>query len=226
MNVTASVADGLTELVLAGSGIEVAEDERAGDVRFAWGTAEREDARLVWVPRPALGPAGARLVAPAGESLWRRAPWPAADALFDLDPPGDPSVLVLDDRLAEEAATSLEGRRLPVTRAPRLTRAALEAAAIVVFAGEQGDSLPGEVPSILASGRVLVMTPRTPSFGFRPGVDHCSGETPVMLAELAGSVLRHWDAFESMRVHARIAAERHRASRVLSDLAVDLELGL
>jgi len=224
MTLTASAGEGLTELVLAGSGI--AEDERAGDIRFAWDAGDRHDVPLVWVPRPPERNADARLVAPAGDRLWRRAPWPAADALFDLDAPADRSVLVLDDGLADEVARSLEGRRLPVTRAARLTRPALEAAAIVVFAGEKGDSLPGEVPSILASGRVLVMTPRTPGLGFRPGLDHCSGETPVMLAELAGSVLRHWDAFESMRVHARIAAERHRASRVLRDLAVDLELGL
>jgi hypothetical protein len=46
------------------------------------------------------------------------------------------------------------------------------------------------------------------------------------VVDLTTSVFRHWDAFAAVRVHGRIAAERHRASRVLADLRVDLELGL
>jgi hypothetical protein len=70
------------------------------------------------------------------------------------------------------------------------------------------------------------MTPTNPAFGLRPGIDHCQARTPEALADIAEGTLRHWDAFRAMRVHARIAAERHRTSRVLGDLMVDLELDL
>ena len=46
------------------------------------------------------------LVAPDGDGLWRRAPWPAADTLFELSPPVDaaPVLMVGDDGTLARAA--------------------------------------------------------------------------------------------------------------------------
>ena len=60
---------------------------------------------LRWLDRPPRpdDPAAERLIAPAGEGLWRLAPWPAADALFELPPPvGERAVVTGADAAARE----------------------------------------------------------------------------------------------------------------------------
>jgi hypothetical protein len=218
-------ADDVAALVFAGSGLPVSAPSDA-DVRFEWEMSASASAGVLWVARAAEGHSGARVIAPSGDGLWRQAPWPAADTLFDLGPPTGGGAVVIGDESATEVASMLDARGVVATRAPRLSPRELESASVVVLAGEPGEPLPGEVPAVLAAGRVLATSPRSLTFGFRPGIDHCCGETPAALADLTESVLRYWDAFGSMRTHGRIAAARHRSSRVLRDLATDLELGL
>ncbi len=225
MSAVFSAPPEVEELVLAGCELAYTGDISAR-IRFAWDGSADSEAEVLWVARPATAAGEARLIGPSGEGLWRHAPWPAADALFELGAPSGHRALVLADGLADEVEAALESAGVEVITATRLSRAALESAAVVVLAGDPGAPLPGEVPAVLASGRVLVMTPRASSFGFRPGVDHCQEKSPKALADLTEAVLRHWDAFGGMRTHARIAAARHRASQVLRNLIADLELDL
>ena len=225
MTLTVGGADDVAALVFAGSGLPVAAPSDA-DVRFEWDLSATAHTGVLWVAHAAERHSGTRVIAPSGDGLWRRAPWPVADTLFDLDPPTREHALVIGGEPAKEVAGMLEAHGVAVTRAARLTAGELESASVVVLAGGPDEVLPGEAPAVLAAGRVLATSPRSVLFGFRPGIDHCCGETPAALANLTESVLRYWDAFESMRAHGRITAARHRSSLVLRDLATDLELGL
>lgn len=209
-------------LVSAGSGFPVmrAADGLPPDAASVSFSPDRA-ADVQWLR--SARPGGNRVIAPVGDDLWRRAPWPAADDLFEWSvSSGRIAVVgggdVLTGRL-REAGANVEA---VATLGPR----ELEAAAVVVFPGGAGDPLPAEGPAVLAAGRILVTTPRSPDFGFRPAIDHCVGSRTGDLADLALSAVRHPRGFEAMRVYGRLAAERHRASRVLSELAIDLELGL
>jgi hypothetical protein len=188
-------------------------------VAFAWDGAAPPGADVVWSASGGQAAPGARVIAPAGSGLWRRAPWPAADSLFELDAAGE--AIVVCGPLRTRVAALLGERDLPVEAVGRLTAAACRGASVVVATGD-GDAMPAEAPAVLAAGRVLVTGRVTHAFGFRGGIDHCIGTSAEDLADLAESALRHWDAFHGMRVHGRVAAERHRASRVLRALAFDL----
>jgi len=221
------VADDATAgLVCAGSGFPVVGDgdERHGDAP-AVSFSPEVLADVNWLRGTSEGGREGRTIATAGERLWRRAPWPAADALFEWSPSGA-NVAVVGDGEAAAVVERLREGGVEVDSVPRLATRELEAAAVVIFAGAAGDPLPAEVPAVLAAGRILVTTPRSPDFGLRAGIDHCVGPGAGDLADLALSAARHPRAFESMRAYGRLAAERHRASRVLADLAADLELGL
>ena len=209
MTMSIGVEQDAVALVLAGSGFRPAGDDEEPAIWFEREASQEGSDR--------------RMIAPAGEHPWRHAPWPAADALFELDAEGGTVLVVGDD---PGIASELAGRPLEILSAPRLDLARLESAGVVVIAQERGAPLPAEAPAVLAAGRVLVTTPCDPLYGLRPGIDHLSGDGPEEIADLATSATLHWEAFGSMRTYARIAAERHRASRVLSDLLVDLELGL
>lgn len=225
MSFAVTAGDGIEEIVLAGSDLPPAEDG-GPTLGFEWDGSEAPRSDVLWLARPGVGRAAGRVIGPAGGGLWRYAPWPAADVLFDLAPPTGDAAVVIGEGAAAEVSSMLETRGIAVTRASRLGVSELESASVVVFPGEPGGPLPGEVPAVLAAGRVLVTSPCLPAFGFRPGIDHCQRTGPEGLASLTESVLRHWEAFGAMRAHARRAAERHRASRVLRDLLVDIELGL
>ena len=206
-------------LACAGSGFPVVEEARADGVSVSFSPDRPAD--VMWLSRAATD--GGRVIAPSGEGLWRRAPWPAADDLFKWQPDGNGILVVGDDevllgRLRDEGAD--------VVAADTLGPGDLGAAGVVVFPGAAGEPLPAEAPAVLAAGRILVTTPRSPDFGLRPGIDHCVGPSSGDLADLALSATGHPRAFESMRAYGRVAAERHRASRVLAALATDLELGL
>jgi len=209
MTMSIGIEQEAVALVLAGSGFQPAGDGEEAAIWFERDASQEASDR--------------RVIAPAGEHPWRRAPWPAADALFDLEADGRGVLVVGDDR---GIAKELAGRPLQVSSAPRLDLAQLEKAAVVVLTQETGAALPAEAPAVLAAGRVLVTTPCDPLYGLRPGIDHVSGDGAEEIADLATSATLHWEAFGSMRTYARIAAERHRASRVLSDLMLDVELGL
>ena len=124
--------------------------------------------------------------------LWRRAPWPAADALFDLPPaaaahalPGPPgahaapALLVgaergLRDAVAERAAE----RGVAMSRPRGSTPPRSPSAGCVVFAESPGGALPARAFAVLAAGR-LVLTPRLETtFGLEDGLDHLEFADP------------------------------------------------
>ena len=178
---------------------------------------------------PGQGSGGERLISSEGSGLWRRAPWPAADALFDVPPPSEPAILLAgggDERRAE-VAELMAARGLRVERRERLTRAGLEGAGCVVLLPAEtaaGEAAPLESMAVLAAGRVLVVPRADVGFGLMPGIDHLQFAQMLEAADQAESVLRQWRAYAGMRAWGRLAAERHRASVVYARLEIDLTL--
>ena len=184
-----------------------------------------EGVDVVWREGTAVGGGGSRVIAQAGTGLWRCAPWPVRDDLFELAPPAERNILVVGDepdrrRLCEWLALD-NGRLL---EAYGLERGNLEEAAVVVFAQPDGQPLPAPAFAVLAAQRVLVVRNPSVSFGLLAGIDHLSALTADGAAQLAGAAVLHWDAFAPMRTFGTIAAQRHRASTVYARLAHDLEL--
>jgi hypothetical protein len=155
-----------------------------------------------------------RLVAPAGDGLWRRAPWPAHDALFDLPPAADAgAVLVLgSDDIAD---------RLGAARAGRLTLEALREAAVVVLLGGDG-ALPAQAPCVLAARRVLVTDAAEATFGLQSGIEFLGAAGADGLAERANTARLHPRAMAALRAMGARAAREHRASLVYPRLIADL----
>ena len=180
---------------------------------------------VVWREGSADGGGGPRVIAQAGAALWRCAPWPVRDELFELAPPLERNVLVVGYR-AHRGQVSEHLDQLPgqLLEADVLERGDLEAAAVVVFAQPDGRPLPAPAFAVLATRRVLVMRNPSVSFGLLPGIDHLSARTAAGAAQLAASAALHWDAFETVRAFGLVAAEAHRASTVYARLAHDLEL--
>jgi hypothetical protein len=166
------------------------------------------------------------LVWTSGAGLWRRAPLPAADALFDLgDPPVGASALVVGEGEAgAEVARKLSERDVAVETAQRLTREALERCGTVLLLDADEPSPVSHVAA--AAGRVLVVADVAPLFGLQDGHDCFVSRHPDEAVAVAAAVARHPEAFADVRVLARVSAERQRASRVYAGLAVDLDLGL
>ena len=184
-----------------------------------------ESADVVWREGTAEGGERPRLIAQAGEGLWRCAPWPVRDELFEVASPVERNVLVVGDsphrHKVSEWLDKLDGRLL---EADVLERRDLEEAAVVVFAQPDGRPLPAPAFAVLAARRILVVRKPSVSFGLLPGIDHLSARTGAGAAQLAAAAVLHWDAFEAVRAFGAIAAEPHRASTVYARLADDLEL--
>jgi len=171
-----------------------------------------------------------RQIAPEGDGLWRRAPWPAADALFELPLPGGPQpVLVAGGRDSWRAQLSdaIRSRGITVSDEPRLTATALERAASVLLlpsAGVAGEALPLEAMAVLAARRLLIVPRCRVAFGLQPGIDHLQFALSTQAADLVESQRRQPQAYAAMRAWGTFAARRHRASDVYRALALDLEL--
>jgi hypothetical protein len=172
-------------------------------------------------------PGPARVVAQDGSGLWRRAPWPVTDLLFDLPiPPQGSGALVVspsEERRAE-LVKEFSIRGLPATGRERLTVRDLRDAQAVVLLSEPGAPLPAYAMAVPAAGRVLVTWRPSPSFGLLPDIDHFDAATPVEAVQYADGVLRRPGTYERVRRFGRLAAERHRASLVYARLVADLEL--
>jgi hypothetical protein len=183
-----------------------------------------EQADVVWREGTAQGTGERRrVIAQAGSGLWRCAPWPVRDELFELAPPAERNVLVVGDESDRSKVSEwLDDSRLLV--ADVLERGGLEDAAVVVFAQPDALPLPASAFAVLATGRMLVVRKPSVSFGLLPGIDHLSARTAAGAAELAAAAVRHWDAFAAVRAFGALAAQPHRASTVYSRLAHDLEL--
>lgn len=214
------------DAALAGLGdppVEPAVVVALGDAEVPAGTDR--DRVVRWLARPPSCVVPERVIAPGGERLWRRAPWPVADPLFDLHPRHSGPALVVGGAPADRdgiVAELLERGDRAVAE-ERITARALAEAAVVVFAGDAAGALPGEAMAVLAARRVLV-TPRSePAFGLIPAVDWFPGTERDDLVDLAHAALAYPEAFDVPRALGRIAAERHRASVVYPRLAADLE---
>jgi len=165
-------------------------------------------------------PGAQRVVAPAGEGVWRRMPWPVADDLFGLPPTQDSlAVLVIGDD--GSIAAGLRGNDLNVTTADELTFNALQAAAVVVMIGGHG-ALPAQAPAALAAGRVLVADATQTTFGLQSGIEFFQSQHAGEAIERATMACLHPDAVRPVRVMAARAARDHRASAVYPRLAEEL----
>jgi len=169
----------------------------------------------------------ARVIAQAGDGLWRRAPWPAADALFDLGPPdAGAGVLVAggDEQRRDDLRATLTRGGVPVIARERLTIADLRATAVVILPSAPEAPLPARAIAVLAAGRLLVTARCRPAFGLQSGIDHLAAATNGEAARMAGAALRFPRAFSSLRAFARLAAAPHRASLVYRRLLADVAL--
>jgi hypothetical protein len=169
---------------------------------------------------------GELLVATRGEGLWRRRPWPAADALFDAPAPADPAAVLVvhpDNERRAEVGGKLEAHGLAPVPAPRLRHDALLAVASVVFLEDGG--FPEQAFAACAAGRLAIVQARGPLFGLQDGVDCfvADDDRAVVFAQMAA---RASEAFAAVRALGRIAAAPHRASDVYERLARDVELGI
>ena len=181
-----------------------------------------------WLAGPPSGPAaGALDIAPAGDGLWRRAPWPAADDLFDLAPPaaGAPVVVAGGGATRRGELEYAVGRAdVPVEVCERLTREALERAGAVLLLPAPGAErvIPAEAMSVLAARRLLVTPAAEITFGLLPGIDHLEFRLFNEAAHLLAEARRHPAALEPMRVWGAHAAGRHRTSEAIARLEADL----
>jgi hypothetical protein len=167
---------------------------------------------------------GELLVAPGGDGLWRRSPWPARDALFELAAP-EPSapVLVVGAR-SEEALDALRALDVAAVGADRLRWHELERAGTVVFVEAGG--FPPLVPAAAAAGRLVVLLDAEPLFGWQDGVDCMVATDAAKLARGVAAAVRRPRAFDALRAMARLAARPYRASDLYARLALDVSLGV
>ena len=148
-----------------------------------------------------------RLIAPGGDGLWRRAPWPVHDALFELPPPEDPGAVLVVGPAAPDYATA----------APRLTIEALQTAAVVVLT--EGPRL---AMCVLAARRILITDDTGPTFGLQSGIEFLGAPTPDQAMERANTARLHPRATASLKAMGARAAREHRASLVYPRLTADL----
>jgi hypothetical protein len=175
--------------------------------------------------RPAGGDAAAeRVIAPAGEGLWRVAPWPAADALFEIGPASGRRILVAGDAhgLAAAVADRAGARGLDVQSVERLDAAQLAAAACVVLGEGAEGALPARAFAVLAARRLLVVPRLERSFGLEDGLDHLEFADPDEAVALLEAHARNPAAFARVTAWGRRKAEPQRASLVYGRLADDL----
>jgi hypothetical protein len=207
-----------------------------GGPLVALGEARSDGSLLLvrWLDRPA-GPDDreSRLViAPAGEGLWRRAPWPAADALFDLPPaaggdapPAAAALLVGAERgLREAVAERAAERGVALGQAERLDAAALAGAGCIVMAESPGGALPARAFAVLAAGRLLITPRLETTFGLEDGLDHLGFAGPDEAVDAVRAFGVGPETFGRVVSWGRLKAEQQRASVVYARLAEDLRL--
>lgn len=180
---------------------------------------------LRWRSFPGDAAADELLIAPSGSGLWSCAPWPVRDELFALAAAAPGSVLIVepDGERREKFTEMTENAGLRAAFAERLTVEGIAAADVIVHGAGQEAALPGDAMAVLAAGRLLITGPCTPNFGLRPGIDHLAAPAIPLASALADAVAQRHSAFRAMRALGRIAAERHRASEVYANLALELQ---
>jgi len=186
-----------------------------------------------WLDRPTRPDDGESklMIAPAGEGLWRRAPWPAADALFDLQAaaggaaPPAPALLVGAERgLREAVAARAAERGVALQQAERLDAARLGSADCIVMAESPGGALPARAFAVLAAGRLLITPRLETTFGLEDGLDHLEFAAPDEAVDAVRAFAAAPETFGRVVSWARLKAEQQRASVVYARLAEDLRL--
>jgi hypothetical protein len=179
-----------------------------------------------WLDRaPREGdPPAERLVAPVGSGLWRRAPWPAADALFGLPPAAGGLTLLAgaDAELREDIAERAAARGVAVEQVERIDADRLEAAACVILAESPGGALPARAFSVLAAARLLIVPRLSTSFGLEDGLDHLEFAEPYQAVTFVQGYRRTPEAFARVTAWGRVKAGPQRASVAYGRLAADL----
>lgn len=182
---------------------------------------------LRWLDRlPRSGDPPERVIAPAGDGAWRHAPWPAADALFELAPPSGTAVALTGGNAGLRAAVAEHAAARGVALEPivRLDARELRRCACVILAECPGGALPARAPAVLAAGRLLIVPRLRTAFGLQDGLDHVEFADPDEAVTLVQAYCRAPAAFARMLVWGRVAAEAQRASVVYARLAADLRL--
>jgi hypothetical protein len=211
--------------------------------RIALGDATSAGRRPLvrWLDRPARPEdRDAELViAPAGEGLWRRAPWPAADALFELAPASPESASAASTSPASASAALLVGgerglrdavaaraaeRGVALRQADRLDAAALAGVGCVVMAESPGGALPARGFAVLAAGRLLITPRLETTFGLEDGLDHLEFASPDEALDAVRAFGAAPATFGRVLSWGRLKAEQQRASVVYARLAHDLRL--
>jgi hypothetical protein len=181
-----------------------------------------------WLDRPP-GPGdltGEPVIAPAGDGLWRVAPWPAADELFEIPPASSGAVLVTgaEADLREAVVAAAEARGIATERVDRLDAEQLRDAACVVIAESPQGALPARAFAVLAARRLLLVPRLTRTFGLEDGLDHLEFSGPDEAVTLLEAYNRNPAAFERVLTWGRLKAQPQRASVVHARLAADLRL--
>jgi hypothetical protein len=186
----------------------------------------RQGAAVHWRATPGAATPGVRTVAPGGGGLWRRAPLPAADGLFDLaDGSLAAGALVAggDGPAREAAVGAIRAAGLDARAVDTVTAEALAACGVVVVVGEADQPLDRLAFPALAAGRLLVAPRAAPAFGLLAGIDHLAYGHPEELARLAVAATRFPEAFAMLRGMGRLAAGAQRASAVLARVVEGLD---
>ena len=193
----------------------------------ALGSAPASDVAVRWLDRARnAGDSGTeRVVAPAGEGLWRVGPWPAADALFELVPAGDDRVVVTgaDGELREAVLERAAARGVAVDEVERLDATTLAEAACVVLAERCQGAAPARAFPVLAAGRLLIVPRLERTFGLEDGLDHVQFADPDGAVTLVEAYRRTRPSFARITAWGRLKAEAQRASVVYGRLAEDLD---
>ena len=190
----------------------------------AFGIEPADEARIRF---SAHALAGERLVAPSGPGLWRRAPWPAADVLFELPLPApDAPALVVDSESSRRAEFGrlLREHGVGVRLAERLRREDLEAVGTVVYPEETG--FPATLPAVAAAGRLPVLRSPGAAFGWQDGIDCLVAADTNELVVLAQAAALRPLSFDPLRRMTRLTARAWRASDVYARLAFDVSVGV
>jgi hypothetical protein len=203
-----------------------------GGLRVALGDASGQGRRpqVRWLDRAARPDESHEelVIAPAGEGLWRRAPWPAADVLFDLTdagaPAADPLLVGAERGLRDAVAERAAERGVALRQAERLDAATIAGAGCVVFAESPGGALPSRAFAVLAAGRLLIAPRLQTSFGLEDGLDHVEFADPDEAVTAVEAFAADPETFGRVLSWGRLKAEQQRASVVYARLTEDLRL--
>ena len=153
------------------------------------------------------------------------APWPAADALFELAAPvGERAIVTGSDAAARELIVRRAATRgVAIEELDTLDAELLAGAACVILAEPPG-VLPARAFSVLAARRLLIVPRLSTSFGLEDGLDHLEFIDPDESVTLVEAYRRYPDAFARIMAWGRLKAGPQRASVAYGRLAADLRL--